>query len=99
MSDEKSGDLAFAPVNMGQALNVLADIVATYVSATISPAIEDKKAATQLNVMLFLHSLLMRSKHKQEMAKLLDLIGAELRDAAKAEPAPEDLARSASSDS
>jgi hypothetical protein len=37
------GDLKFEPVNMGQALGVLADIVATYVSTVKTPAIEDQK--------------------------------------------------------
>jgi hypothetical protein len=93
------GDLNFAPVNMGQALGVLADIVGLYVSNTHAPLIEDKKKATQLNVTIFLHHLLMRAKYKVEMANLLDLISAELREAAKSEPPPDDSARPASSDS
>lgn len=79
------GDLQFEPVNMGQALGVLADLVAIYVGNVHSPAIEDKKAATQLNVAIFLHHLLMRSKHKKEMAALLDILSAELRAAAETE--------------
>jgi hypothetical protein len=95
MSD---GNLHFEPVNMGQALNVLADVVAAYVSSVHTGAIEDKKKATQLNVTIFLHSLLMRSKHKEEMASLLDIISTELREAAKTEPPPDDPARPASSE-
>ncbi len=78
-------NLHFEPVNMGQALGVLADVVASYVSTVHTPAIEDKKKATQLYITIFLHSLLMRSKHKAEMANLLDLISTELRAAAEAE--------------
>lgn len=82
---DQGGNIHFEPVNAGQALGVLADIVATYVGATISPAIEDKKVASQLNVTIFLHSLLMRSRHKAEMANLLDIISAELRAAGEAD--------------
>lgn len=81
----EQGDLTFDPVNMGQALGVLADVVANYVSTVRSPAIEDPKAAAQLNLTMFLHSLLMRSKHKAEMAALLDIISTGLREAAAEE--------------
>ncbi|MCK1693683.1 hypothetical protein [Bradyrhizobium sp. 144] len=83
----EQGDLTFDPVNMGQALNVLADVVASYVTTSVPAGLADKdaKAASQLAVTIFLHSLLMRSKHKMEMAGLLDIISAELRDAAAAE--------------
>lgn len=81
----ESGDLNFEPVNMGQALNVLADLVAVYVNMHHSPVIEDKKKATQLNLTIFLHSLLMRAKQKDEMAALLDIISAELRATASEE--------------
>src|SRR4051794_3085395 len=97
MSDEP-GDLKFEPVNAGQALGVLADVVAAYVSSVDSPAIADKKKLAQLNVTIFLHSLLLRAKHKEEMASLLDIISAELREAAKAEPPPDNPARPAGSE-
>ncbi len=81
----ETGNLHFEQPNMGQALGVLADVVASYVSTVQSPAIEDKKKATQLNLTIFLHSLLMRAKHKAEMANLLDILSTELRAAAEAE--------------
>src|SRR4051812_437782 len=56
-------DVKFAPVNMGQALAVLADIVAAYVSTMQTPGIEDQKKASQLSVAIFLHSLLIRAQH------------------------------------
>lgn len=84
MSGEQD-DLKVDPVNMIQALGVLADVVAVYVSNVQTPAIADQKKASQLSVTLFLHSLLMRSQHKEEMANLLDIISAELREAAKGE--------------
>jgi hypothetical protein len=82
---EQTSDLTFAPVNMGQALGVLADIVATYVSTAGSGVLDDQKKQTQLSLTIFLHSLLMRAKHKTELADLLDIISAELREQAKRE--------------
>lgn len=96
MSD--SGDLEFEPVNMGQALGVLANVVGVFVSNTGSPAIEDPTKRAQLSLTLFLHQLLMASKDKAKMADILDLLSIELREAAKAEPPP-DPARAASADS
>jgi hypothetical protein len=93
MSDEQ-GDITFSPVNMGQALNVLADVVAGYISVSTPAKLNDhnKKTAQQVAVTIFLHSLLMRSKHKTEMAGLLDIISAELRDAAAAEASDQGVA-------
>lgn len=88
MSD---GDLKFAPINLGQALNVLADVVAAYIGSQDGPAGLEPKKASQIAATIFLHSLLMRAKHKEEMANILDLISAELREAAKAEPPPDTI--------
>lgn len=95
------GDLNFEPVNMGQALGVLADVVGSYLSQTHTAVLaDDRKKSAQLNLTIFLHDLLMRSKYKDETAALLDIISAELREAAKEEAStPEDSARSTSSDS
>lgn len=91
MSDE--GDLNFEPVNLGQSLGVLADVVGVYISNSGSEAIQDKTKLAQLSLTIFLHNLLMASKHKAKMADILDLLSIELREAAKAE-APLDTARS-----
>lgn len=92
------GDLEFEPVNMGQALGVLANIVGVFVSNTGSPSIEDPTTRAQLSLTLFLHQLLMASKDKAKMADILDLISIELREAAKAAPPP-DSAGGVSTDS
>lgn len=86
---DADGNLKFEPVNMGQALGVLADVVANYVCTVHTPAIDDPKKAAQLNLTMFLHSLLMRSTHKTEMAALLDIISAALREAEAAETGDE----------
>jgi hypothetical protein len=86
MIDPTTGDLNFEPVNIGQALGVLADVVATYVCSARNSAIEDATTAAQLNITIFLHSLLMRSKDKAKMADLLEIVAAELRETAKSEP-------------
>ncbi len=99
MSVGENGDLTFEPVNMGQALNVAADIVAAYIGCQEPLAGLEPKKASQIAVTVFLHSLLMRAKHKEEMANILDLISAELREAAKAEPPTDNPARPTSSDS
>jgi len=86
LSINEQGDLTFDPVNMGQALNVLAGVVAAYIGSQESPTGLEPKQASQIAVTIFLHSLLMRAKHKEEMANILDLIAAELREVAKAAP-------------
>lgn len=84
MSDQ--GNIEFPPVNMGQALGVLADVVGSYVSAAHTAALaDDSKKSAQLNLTIFLHSLLMRSKYPAEMAGLLDIISVELRAKASAQ--------------
>lgn len=99
MSINEQGDLTFDPINMGQALNVIADVVAAYIGSQVPIEGLEPKKASQIAVTIFLHSLLMRAKYKEEMANILDLIATELREAAKSEPPPDDPARPTSSDS
>lgn len=81
---EADGDIRFDPVNMGQALGVLADVVGNYISTAHTAVFaDDRKKSAQLNLTMFLHSLCMRSKHKAETADILDIISAELRLQAK----------------
>lgn len=85
---EADGDIKFDPINMGQALGVLADVVGSYVSAVHTAALaDDRKKSAQLNLTLFLHSLCMRSKYKADTAAILDIISAELRERAEEEGA------------
>lgn len=88
------GDLEFEPVNLGQALGVLANVVGVFVSNTGSPAIEDPTARAQASLTVFLYQLLMASKDKAKMASLLDVVSAQLREVAQTDPA-----RTASTDS
>lgn len=86
MSEDQ--DFNIPSSTLGQSLVVLADVVASYIGATRSEAGEtDLKKLHQMSVAVFLHSLLMRSQHKQEMAGILDAIAAELREKV-AGPAP-----------
>ncbi len=84
--DQAVKDIKFDPINMGQALGVLADVVASYVTSMKAPpgsSEETERKLSQVAVAIFLHNLLMRSLHKEEMAGILDAIAFELRDAAK----------------
>jgi len=79
MSDDQ--DFNIPSSTLGQSLVVLADVVASYIGATRSASGEtDLKKLHQMSVAIFLHSLLMRSQHKQEMAGILDAIAVELRE-------------------
>jgi len=99
---ETDGDIKFDPVNMGQALGVLADVVSSYVSATHTAALaDDRKKSAQVNLALFLHSLCMRSKYKAETADILDIISAQLRMQANeegADPSTTDLLKPTGND-
>jgi hypothetical protein len=85
----KQEDLEFDPVNFGQALSVIADSVSCYVTSFVNskPDLddEDKKKMSQGAIAIFLNDLLMRAKHKEEMANILDIISAELRSATEEE--------------
>jgi hypothetical protein len=83
----EAGDLEFGPVNLGQALGVLANVVGVFVSNTGSPAIEDPTARAQASLTVFLYQLLMASKDKAKMASLLDVVSAQLREVAQTDPA------------
>jgi hypothetical protein len=70
-------------VRMDQSLSVLADVVASYVGQIKGLTDEvDLKKLHQLAISVFLHQLLMKSQHKEEMAKILDIIALSLREAA-----------------
>lgn len=90
---EALGDFTIAPIGMGQGMSVVADIVATYIGELEPPKdgepIEDWKYR-HMAIAVFLHQLLVRSQHKEELAGIVDAVAAVLREVAaeeKIEPA------------
>jgi hypothetical protein len=78
-----SEDHQIPEVRLDQSLSVLADVVACYIGATkTTDGDGDLKSLHQMCVAIFLHALLMKSRHKEEMAKIVDAIAIALREAA-----------------
>jgi hypothetical protein len=83
-------DLEFEPVSMGQALNVVANMVVSYIT-TIKPATiaaddaEQMKKLQQMAVAIVVHNIVAWSKHKLEMAAIIEAIAGDLRDKAAEE--------------
>jgi hypothetical protein len=86
MIDETTGDIKVPPITMGQGMCVLADVVAGYISGLQPQGFAETEAELktyhQVSIGMFLYQLLMRSKHKEQMAGILDAISVELRAAA-----------------
>ncbi|WP_375782873.1 hypothetical protein ACE10Z_23455 [Bradyrhizobium sp. Pha-3] len=79
----EAGNFEIPPVSMGQSISIVADVVAGFIGSmrpqNFTGTDHEMKVYHQTAVSLFLYQLLMRSKHKEEMAKILEAIIVELR--------------------
>lgn len=85
-------DLEFETVNMGQALSVAADMVFNYITGIKPATIDDgnaeqMKKLQQMMVAVVVHNIVAKSKHKLEMATIIEAIAGVLRDQAAKEAA------------
>jgi hypothetical protein len=85
---KQSDDFKLEDVNMGQALGVAADMVANYIGA-FKPAIPlddlSMKKFHQMAAAIVIHNIAKLSKHKFEMAGILEVVAGDLREQAKEE--------------
>jgi hypothetical protein len=93
-------DLKTDPVNLGQALGVIANLVVTYIGA-LRPGVPVEGAASeedgfkkyqQMAVAIVVHHIVSAAKHKKEMAHILHAIAADLEDPIPDEPSTDQKA-------
>jgi hypothetical protein len=78
------GDIQIPASSMGQAVTVLADIAVSYINGMQprdwSGTDRELKVYHQVAIALLMRSILTRSNNPEDMAKICDIIAAELRE-------------------
>lgn len=79
------GDINIPPVNMGQAMVVMASAVGSLIGSFAKPedSEEDKVTASLVGLAIFLHQLTAHAKHKDKVADILAAVREELLEPSK----------------